>query len=215
MLEIKSAETQVYEALRAEILGGHPPGAPLRLADLAERYGVSTMPIRAALRRLEADGLVRPAGQRGHVVAPLDLDDLVEVQTVRAALEGYAAFLGAQAVDAEDLAAMRALVDRLRSLPAATGIDAYLDLEHQFRDRCYDATRRARLLELLRTSRRAAERYIRIALGSTDGMRDSIGFQERLYDACAAHDGVAAEAATRDALRWTMDRIAPHLAPNR
>src|SRR2546426_1115964 len=98
MLEIKSAEDHVFEALRARILRGLAPGSPLRLAEIADQYGVSMMPVRSALRRLEAEGLIRQLPRRGAVVAPLELSDLEEIQAVRAGLEGYAARLGAERI---------------------------------------------------------------------------------------------------------------------
>src|SRR5262245_51556665 len=79
-LLIKSAEDQVYEVLRDEIIHGMEPGMPLRLAEIAERLGVSTMPVRAALMRLESDGLVRQQPRRGAIVAPLDVEDIQEIQ---------------------------------------------------------------------------------------------------------------------------------------
>ena len=57
-LTIRSAEDQVYEALRDQIVHGLEPLTPLRLNEIAASLAVSTMPVRAALRRLESEGLV-------------------------------------------------------------------------------------------------------------------------------------------------------------
>jgi DNA-binding GntR family transcriptional regulator len=211
MLEIKSAEVQVYEALRAEIIEGLAPGAPLRLAELAGRYGVSTMPVRSAIRRLEADGLARPMGRRGHVVAPLALEDFLEVQAIRAALEGYAARLGAEAIDGQAVVRMRQMLEQLEAVPDHADLNEYLEVEHGYRDLCLEASGSMKLFELVRVWRRAADRYVRLAVASEQGARESIAFQRRLLAACERRDGTAAEAVTREALQWTVDRIVPRL----
>ena len=80
--------------LRRRILDGDPPaGAPLREVELAERYRVSRHTLRAALRVLQADGLVRIEANRGARVAKLERDDLVSLFELRTALELEAARL--------------------------------------------------------------------------------------------------------------------------
>ena len=212
LLEIKSTEARVYEALRAEIVRGLEPGAPLRLTEIATRYGVSTMPVRTALRRLETDGLVRGSARRGHVVAPVDLADLEEIQAIRAGVEGYAARLGAARIAEPGLKRMRTLLERLQAMRSdGTNVDRYLATEHAFRNVCYEASGRRRLVELVQTSRRAADRYIHIAIASVGGVRGSLGYQDLFMDACERRNGADAERITRDALGWTIATIAPIL----
>ena len=110
-LVIKSTEDQVYETLRREIVRTLEPGTPLRLSAIAERLGVSTMPVRAALLRLESEGLVRQVARKGAVVAPLELEDIEEIQAIRWGIEGLAARLGAERVAEEALATMRKHLD--------------------------------------------------------------------------------------------------------
>jgi GntR family transcriptional regulator, carbon starvation induced regulator len=74
--------------LRADVLRGHlRPGTRLRFHDLRRSYGVGLSPLREALSRLAADGLVRLQEQRGFEVAPVSLDDLWDVHDVRRGLE--------------------------------------------------------------------------------------------------------------------------------
>lgn len=77
--------------LRAAIFGGDiAPGQRLVEDDLAARLGVSRAPIRDALKQLEQDGLVTPAGKRGKIVTVLSLEDVWEVYSLRATLEAMA-----------------------------------------------------------------------------------------------------------------------------
>lgn len=77
--------------LRAAIFGGDlAPGQRLVEDDLAARLGVSRAPIRDALKQLEQDGLVTPAGKRGKIVTILSVEDVWEVYSLRATLEAMA-----------------------------------------------------------------------------------------------------------------------------
>ena len=86
-----TAVTWILENLRNAILDGTMKAhTVVRQDKLAETYGVSRMPIREAIRLLEAEGLVIARPNRGSVIAPLDPDDAAEIFDVRAALETLA-----------------------------------------------------------------------------------------------------------------------------
>jgi DNA-binding GntR family transcriptional regulator len=81
----------VYDEVRGLIvLGAYPAGQPVTELELCERLGVSRTPVREALRRLESDGLVRPA-RRGVTVVELDAKALRDAYLVRASLEALTA----------------------------------------------------------------------------------------------------------------------------
>jgi DNA-binding GntR family transcriptional regulator len=81
----------LFEELRAAIIRGeYPAGEPIRQEDIADRFQVSRMPVREAMRLLEAEGLVTKQPHRGAVVAQLDAEDALELFQIRAALEGVA-----------------------------------------------------------------------------------------------------------------------------
>lgn len=77
-----------YQALRNDILEGEiEPEAKLSIAVLAERYGSSSAPVREALSRLAAEGLVTRRGQRGYWAAPISSAEFIEVSRLREMLE--------------------------------------------------------------------------------------------------------------------------------
>ncbi len=87
----KTTSEWLFEQLRAGIITGeYAAGEPIRQDKIAERYEVSRMPVRDALRLLEAEGLVEQRPHRGAVVAELHADDALELFEVRAALESLA-----------------------------------------------------------------------------------------------------------------------------
>ncbi len=78
----------MYRTLHADIMGGVlQPGQRLRLAELASRYQISEMPVREALRRLQADGLVEFENHRGATVTAVPLSRVVEIISTRTFLE--------------------------------------------------------------------------------------------------------------------------------
>jgi DNA-binding GntR family transcriptional regulator len=86
-----SATDHVLDQIRTAILAGRlPAGETLRQEDLAERLGVSRMPVREAIRRLHAEGLVEVLPSRRVRVAPLDRAEIEDIYDMRAALEPLA-----------------------------------------------------------------------------------------------------------------------------
>lgn len=99
---------RVYAALRDEILDGTlAPGVPLGEIEQSERLGVSRTPLREALARLQADGLVVARGGKGLIVAGITADDVREIFELREALEVKSARLAALRRDPAVFAALR------------------------------------------------------------------------------------------------------------
>ncbi|MEO1678885.1 MAG: GntR family transcriptional regulator [Pseudomonadota bacterium] len=93
----KSSGEAAYDALLASIRDGHfRPGDRLREEDVAERLALSRTPIREALRRLEADGIVEHRPRFGAAIRKLNQVELVELYEMRVVLERTAAELAAK-----------------------------------------------------------------------------------------------------------------------
>ncbi len=212
-LAVRSAEQEVYEALRAEIIRGLAPGTALRLKTLADRFRVSTMPVRAAVARLRAEGLVETRPRRGAVVADLSAEDFVDLYAIRMGLEGMAARFGAPQLTADQDEEMRDVIARMKSLGARGGdiIDEYLPLDWKLHDLCYVAAGRPRLLQLIKVYRRQSERYFRIYLGSRLDASADVRGQSAFVRACRRRDGDVAETAIRKLFKGTVDLVLPAL----
>jgi len=115
----RRAADLVFEHLREQIvLGERAPGARLDPTEVADELGVSRTPVREAILRLDAEGLVHRLPYRGVVVADLDLDVAEDVAGLRIHLETLAARLAVPRLRAADLAAMRAAHEELGELLA-------------------------------------------------------------------------------------------------
>lgn len=204
----QTAAEQAYEELRRRIVMGElQPSTPLPLVELANALGVSTTPVRNALSRLQTEGLVVHYRHRGTIVAPLDLEDLEVIQAVRAGIEGKAALLGAPRLTDSTIEEMQSTFERLQR--AASSVDTFLPLNWTLHDLCYSAGGRKRLLDLIHSYQRRAERYIRLAIQDEAGRSTSLAQQSEFVDACAARDGVRAEEIMREALQYTIAQLEP------
>lgn len=195
----------VLSRLRDQILrGGLAPGAPLNQEALAEDFGVSRMPIRQALKRLQAEGLVEQQPNRRLQVASLRRSEIEDIFDMRLALEPLALRLAVPRTTATDLrASARALEDAgEESDPATFGI----------RNTAYHMAllapcRRRRLLAEIRSLLDLSDRYQRAA--ATDGtFRAPLQAEhEQLFERIQAGDAEGAVAILDGHLRAGRDRL--------
>jgi DNA-binding GntR family transcriptional regulator len=208
-----SLEDRLTEQLRKLISSGALlEGTPLRLRDVAERFGVSPTPVRTSLSRLEQDGLV-VIGRTGRaMVSPLTLEDVEEIYAARRGMEALAARRGAPLLHEDDLREMAALLKELHNTADPETLDTYLDVNWRFHERCYRASSRVRLVDEVGRLYWRAVRYYRMLLSTDRRLSTSVSFHERFYDACQARDGRAAALVVENGLRWSVERLARTLA---
>jgi DNA-binding GntR family transcriptional regulator len=114
----------LYEKLRAAILALElMPGQSLSERGLEARFAASRTPVRAALVRLEAEGLVQRDG-RSYAVAPIDLDEIAQLAEYREAIETAAVRLAVARASDEQLDALAADLDTAAEEQAADSVQA-------------------------------------------------------------------------------------------
>jgi DNA-binding GntR family transcriptional regulator len=126
MLQVDSVVDLAYERIRALVLDGDiAPGERLGQVELAERLGISRTPVREALRRLSAEGLVDSHPNRGFWAAELGLDAVLRRLEVRLILEPGIARLAAERRSERDLVALeRTIVREEKARSALVAHDA-------------------------------------------------------------------------------------------
>ena len=156
-LPYQSKTDAAYTELRGRILDGRlEPSSPLNQEQLAAELGISTTPLREALRRLESEGFVLMPAHRDVVVTPLEPTELRVIYDVRRELDSFAAGLAATNHTDEDAAGMRASCTALRS---RTG-DPILR-NRAFHRAIYLASHNHVLIEILDTLWDRSDRYRR------------------------------------------------------
>jgi DNA-binding GntR family transcriptional regulator len=131
-----AVRARVLAALRREIIAGRlGPGDRLVERELAERFGVSRVPVREAVRALVSEGFVHFETPRRAVVRPLTPDDVRELFELREALEVYAAGLAALRATPADLAEAAELLDRAAGATRAADAEALTDINSRLHER--------------------------------------------------------------------------------
>ena len=144
-------QERVYRVVRERILSGtYGPGYRVVIDALASEFGVSALPVREAIRRLEAEGLVIFRPNAGAHVAPADPGLFDEEMTVLAVLEGYATALAATKLRKADVKRLTALTDSM--VEAIERLDplSFGRLNQEFHAVIYERCPNAALVDLLR-----------------------------------------------------------------
>ena len=161
---VTAAPDRIYEDVRARIVSGElAPGQPVRQDALAAELGVSKIPLREALARLERDGLVTAYRNRGFEVRPLTPEEAEEVFDLRMVIEPAAAARGCRFAGAEDHAHARAALDAL-DLALAEGDPSAPDRNREFHLALVRPGGRAFTTALVDRLLSLAERYVRAHL---------------------------------------------------
>lgn len=197
-----------YDELRRRILTGVlPAGTRIDQDAEAERLHSSRMPVREALRRLSAEGLVDIAPHRGAVIRALSVADLEDLYVMRLALEGVAGRLGAEQLAPEDLEAMRQMLPAMAEVVAQADPVAWLELDWAFHRTLYRAAQRPRLLQTIHQLREEARRYRTVGLSLPRALEVSLHEHRAMIEACERGDREEVEALIRQAQERTLSEL--------
>ena len=186
-----------YELVREQVLRGDlVPGAVIAQATLARELGISTTPLREALRRLMTEGLVELDAHRDARVTRLTAEEARDLIEIRRSLDPLAAGLAAERRTREDLAEIRSTAAELLPLRTDPGT-AELLTHRRFHAAIYSASHNQMLVQTLDGLWDKADRYRRLALenGRTEGDLDRTHTEHgALVEAIAAGDADTAAA---------------------
>jgi len=197
-----------YDAIRDGILAGrHAPGQRLIADELAKELGVSRMPVREALHRLEVAGLVTITPHRGAVVSALSEAECIEIYHVRAVLDGLATRLATPHLSAADHARLAALLADMEAGVEAKDPQRVLNVNRAFHLVIWSAARAPRLRDLLENLYDASQRFRNISV-LIPGRLDQITHEHRLIaEALAGGDAAAAERYANEHHEGTARRL--------
>lgn len=197
----------IAAALREAIYRGDlADEAILNQAAIASHFGVSRVPVREAMRELQAEGLIETHAHRLAVVRGLDLDRLLEIYDLRALLEGFLMDRATPEIDARRLRELRALEGRMRDEHDHA---RWLELNARFHQMLYEPSGAKTTMELAEQLRGRAERYVRLWRGGAGLHRPREAGREHaeILSLVAAGDAAGARRAIERHIAHTRDAV--------
>lgn len=199
----------VVEILREAIVSGLLKGGePLRQDLLAAELGTSKIPLREALRQLEAEGLVKFIVNRGAVVSEMSLPEMVEMFELRMLLECRAIELAMPNLAIDTFAQAEQIIEEAEVEP---DIARWGELNWRFHAALYSPANRPYWLSILEKIHANSERYVRLHLSLTKSQVRSQAEHRAILEACRQGDVAAVKHLLSDHLETAKRLLIHHL----
>jgi len=201
---------KAFAALHDGIVSGAlAPGERLRIEELATALGMSHLPIREAIRRLESTGLVEYLAHRGGRVAELSLDDLRELYEARLLLEPNIIARAAQQLSSDDAKVARAWLEKQKAAEKQGDLAAIWNAHTEFHFTLYRASGSSWLIRLVTPLWESSQRYrmTMAPLNSERRRREAEREHEEMLSACELRDSESAARVLHNHLVRTANLI--------
>jgi DNA-binding GntR family transcriptional regulator len=190
----QSLTSAVADRLRDQIIRGEiHEGAQLRQDAIATQYQVSRIPVREALRQLQAEGLIAIVPNRGAVVPALSPDDIEELFAIRALLEPEVLKRSIPHLTEEDFSRAEDILNNYVSeLSREDHVSAWGRLNWDFHATLYSRANQSRFMAVIRNVNNSGERYTRLQLYLTHGITRANEEHHQILALCRQRDTTAA-----------------------
>ncbi len=196
--DVQAVDESAYAQVRAMISSGElAAGSWLRETTLAERVGVSRTPIREALNRLAAEGLVDISKNKGAQVVSFSPEDIAGLYDVRAGFEPHAVLLAVPRLSDEDVDQLASLAARMEAIVESGDLDKLSALNNAFHSMFMDRCGNRHFAIALQTVMRPAVVAHTFRKYSPEALHRSMLHHAELVAAAAAGDGEWAESVMR------------------
>lgn len=203
-----TAQQAVLAELRRSIRAGDlAPGTQIVQDALAERLGVSRVPVREALRILEGEGQIAYEPHRGYFVAALDLDELSEIRRIRDLLEPEAVRASIPRLEDEDVQRMEEAFDAMESAAADGDITGMNGAHTRFHFALYDPSGMSRLVRILRQLWDMSDPYRAVYHGDEEYRRTAQLEHRDILSLAHQRDTEALVQLLEEHRRRTVDRL--------
>ncbi len=189
--------------------GGYPAGSYIRLDQLAAELGISVTPVREALFRLAAEGLLTQRPHRGFQVLPVTGRDIADVADVQAYIGGELASRAAELMTDDEIDRLSKVQDRLEESYLADDPDRAVALNHEFHRDINRAAKSPKLAQLMSQTTRYALESVYPTVGGWP--EQSNHDHRRVLAALRARDPEAARTAMREHLCAAAEPLIEHL----
>ncbi len=201
-IERQTVTSLTRDAIRDRILrGGYPAGEPLRQDAIAEQLGVSRIPVREALRLLEAEGLVTFNPHRGAVVSTLSLAEIEELYELRAEIEGDLLLRAMPHITEEQIVRAEEVLDTYEASLKGGQVAGWGGLNWKFHSTLYVPANRPVTLKIVHRLHQHTDRYSRMQLALTHGEQRAITEHREITTAIRRRNAKRAVAVLRQHIR--------------
>jgi len=191
---------RVYEKLKTAILSGQlGPEERLTEEHLAENLGVSRTPVREALYKLEAEGLIRPLETRGFIVSGDSREEMAELFELRAILEGYALRIISERITGESFQQLDTFLDKAQTALEARRMGDVFKWNTLFHDHLHElVSDKVRLYRLIVDMRKQVLRHRKVTLQSIEGAQRTLDGHRKILLALHLKDPELCEKTMRE-----------------
>lgn len=212
-VERQSLTDQIVADIRQQIVSGAlPEGMPLRQERLAAELGVSRIPLREAIGRLEAEGLVTSVMHKGAVVSTLSLDEIRELFEIRVQLETWLFSLAIPRMTESDLQVAETITHEMANSPI---VEHWAELNFRFHESLYQSSNRSLALKLLRTVHDNANRYVNLQIAVAADVEQELMDHRNLIAFARLRDVEGGVAALREHIERVADGLVDAIAESR
>lgn len=212
----RRAPTLAHQAaleIRELILSGEiPPGQSLLLADTASRLGMSIMPVREALRRLEFEGLVEQLPQRGARVSPLRKEDAEDIYLARIAIECRAVLRATPNITEESYQQLLKHLHDYRDAYKTGNEGAGRQAHERFHFGLYALSGSNWIVHLIRLLWDNSERFRRMSVRHRGSIEERMREHFEILEACRCKDAIAASNLMAEHLSKTFSLLQEDVA---
>lgn len=208
-----SLTDQIVAEVRRRIISGElPEGGPLRQERLAAELGASRVPLREAIRQLEAEGLVETQLHKGTVVSSLSLSEIEELFEIRVELETWLFGLAIPRMREADFAKAEAITAEAK---LTTNVQGWAELNWRFHSALCAPSGRMIALRLFRQVHDNAARYINLKLAVATDVDNELTDHHRLLAFARLGDVEGGVALLRDHIRQVADSLIASIGEKR
>ncbi|PBB32439.1 GntR family transcriptional regulator [Mesorhizobium sp. M1A.F.Ca.IN.022.07.1.1] len=205
-----TASDVVLKFIRGAIISGSlDEGEPIRQDDVARMFNISKIPVREALKRLEAEGFVAFQRNKGAIVASMSEPEIVQIFEVRAMLESNAIRLSLPHMNEKTFDKAQASCD---SFAKETDVGRWAELNWEFHSSLYLDAGRPYLLRMIRSVNDRIERYLRVQLTISGGHELADREHREILAACRAGETEQAAKLVYDHIMNACQSLQKHLA---
>ncbi|MDC0737990.1 GntR family transcriptional regulator [Cognatishimia sp. SS12] len=202
----QSAAAPIYRALKASILASDlPAGRALRQSEIAKQFGVSKVPVREALQKLEAEGFVLLLPNKGAFVREVPAEEVLDLLDIRAALESQAVENAVPQMIETDLQALQA---NLKAYSEAPDIPAWSQLNLEFHRMLCEPCGNTQLMLMLEDIQLRIGPFLRLTVTEASGMERPRRDHDLIVQACLSGNAKEAAALVRRHIQETKKEVA-------